>query len=213
MPIRYACVFLALTGAFAQPAPKLKLTNVKAEPATYKGKACIRITEAATGNAESAIASIEGSDFEDGVIEVELAGDTRPNADPTARGFTGMAFRLTPDGSSYEAFYLRPKNGRAEHQEQRNHSAQYISVPDFPWERLRKETPGRYESYVDLVPGEWTRMKIVVHGDKARLYVHGAEQPSLVVNDLKHGKSRGGIAYWVGPGTVAHFANLKITRE
>ena len=88
---------------------------------------------------------------------------------------------------------------------------QYISFPEFPWQKLRKETPSKYEAYVDLVPGEWNKVKIEVRGRKARLYVNGAEQPTLIVNDLKHGVSKGGIALWVGPGTVAHFSNLRVT--
>ena len=119
---------------------------------------------------------------------------------------------MAADGTRYECFYLRPKNGRSDDQLQRNHSAQYISAPEFLWQRLRSETPAKYETYVDLVPGEWTKMKIDVRGDKARLYVNGAEQPVLIVNDLKHGDSKGAIALWVGPGTVAHFANLRVTR-
>jgi len=95
---------------------------------------------------------------------------------------------------------------------QRNHSVQYICEPEFPWQRLRQETPGKYESYVDLIPGEWTPIKIEVRGDKARFYVHGSAQPTLIVNDLKHGHSKGSIALWIGPGTVAHFSNLRITR-
>jgi hypothetical protein len=94
----------------------------------------------------------------------------------------------------------------------RNHSTQYISHPDFPWHRLRKEFPEKYESYADLVPGEWTKLKIEARGDKARLYVHNAAQPVLVVNDLKQGQSQGQIALWIGPGTVAHFANLRVSR-
>ena len=54
-------------------------------------------------------------------------------------------------------------------------------------------------------------MKIVVDGTTAKLYVHGSAQPTLIVNDLKHGDSQGGVAFWVGPGTDAHFSNLKIT--
>ena len=54
-------------------------------------------------------------------------------------------------------------------------------------------------------------MKIEVHGDKARLYVNGAAQPTLIVNDLKHGRSKGAIGLWIGPGVVAHFANLVVT--
>ena len=88
---------------------------------------------------------------------------------------------------------------------------QYDSGPDYPWFRLRKETPGKYESYVDLVPGEWTPVKITVQGDKAKLYVHGSGQPTLIVNDLKNGITKGAVALWIGPGTIAHFSNLKIT--
>ena len=83
---------------------------------------------------------------------------------------------------------------------------------NFPGERLRSETPGKYETYVDLQGGAWNHVKIEVQGVKARLYVNGAEQPTLLVNDLKHGVSKGGIALWIGPSTVAHFANLKISR-
>lgn len=50
-----------------------------------------------------------------------------------------------------------------------------------------QETPSRYESYVDLMPGTWTRIKIEVHGDRARLYVHGQEQATMIVNDVKTG--------------------------
>jgi hypothetical protein len=94
----------------------------------------------------------------------------------------------------------------------RNHAVQYSSFPDFPWQRLRKEFPEKYESYVDLVPGEWTKVKIEVRGNRARLYVHEAQQPTLVVDDLKQGPSQGKIALWVGPGTVAHFSNLRVSK-
>jgi hypothetical protein len=101
-------------------------------------------------------------------------------------------------------------NGRANDQLQRNHSSQYVSYPDFPWNRLREENPGVYESYVDLDAGAWTRIKIVVAGIKAQLYVNGAEQPCLIVNDLKLGDSNGQVALWAGSDTEAYFSNLKI---
>lgn len=195
-----------------EPVTKLSLHNVKAEAVTYKGRKAVRVTDTAAPDLPDGAryAVVTGTEIHDGVIELDLTGDTLPGMGPTFRGFTGVAFRLVPDGSKYECFYLRPKNGRSDDQLQRNHSAQYISVPDFPWQRLRSETPGKYETYVDLVPGEWTKVKVDVHGDKARLYVNGTEQPLLIVNDLKHGDSKGAIALWVGPGTVAHFADLRV---
>jgi hypothetical protein len=196
-----------------EPVAKLKLQNVKADVVTYQGRSAVRITDAAAPNLPDGarLAIVAGTAFEDGVIEAELTGDALPGTPETVRGFTGIAFRVAPDGAKYECFYLRPKNGRSEDQTQRNHSTQYISVPDFPWQRLRSETPSKYESYVDLVAGAWAKIKIEVHGDKARLYVNGAAQPTLIVNDLKHGRSKGAIGLWIGPGVVAHFANLVVT--
>ena len=53
-------------------------------------------------------------------------------------------------------------------------------------------------------------MKIEVAGAKAKLYVNGAEQPCLIVNDLRLGDSRGQVGLWAFVATDAHFSNLKI---
>jgi len=141
---------------------KLELHNVKTEAVTYLGRSAMRVTDAGPEGLDDAgrLAVIPGSSFEDGTIEVNLSGDTAPNA----RGFVGVAFRVTADRSHFECFYLRPKNGRAEDQLQRNHSVQYISIPGFGWQELRTGSPGKYESYVDLLPGQWTHVKIQVAG-------------------------------------------------
>ena len=128
-----------------------------------------------------------------------------------ARGFIGIGFRLQSD--RFEYIYLRPTNGRADDQVRRNHSTQYSSHPDFSFAVSRKEAPEKYESYVDLEPGVWTRVRITVDGTKARLYVHGAPQPCLIVNDLKLGDSSGGVALWIGPGTEGYFTGLQIKAD
>lgn len=151
-------------------------------------------------------------DFHNGTIELEVAGQPAPGSSGGARGFVGIAFRANPEEGNYDCFYLRPTNGRAEDQERRNHSAQYISHPDYPWFRLRKETPSKYEAYVDLIPEEWTKVKIVVDGEKARLYVHGNEHPTIIVNDLKSGANgSGAVALWFEGSTIARYTNLTIT--
>jgi len=101
-------------------------------------------------------------------------------------------------------------NGRADDQLRRNHTTQYVSQPAFTWQRLREENPGVYESCVDIDPGAWTRIKIVVAGTKARLYVNGADQPCLIVNDLKLGETHGQVALWTGGNTEAYFSSLKV---
>ena len=191
----------------------LVLIGTKAVATTYKGRRAVRINEDLESRSKigSEIALVKGTDFTNGTIEAEVSGAPAAGAHAGARGFVGIAFRVKAEGSKYECFYLRPTNGRADDQLRRNHSTQYISSPDYPWERLRKENPGVYESYVDLEPGVWTNIKIVVDGVHAQLYVNGASQPSLIVNDLKLGESRGQIALWIGDGTEAYFSNLKIT--
>ena len=156
---------------------------------------------------------IDGTDFADGVIEAEIAGAPAAGAFAGARGFVGLAFRVQPDLKTYDAFYLRPTNGRADDQLRRNHSVQYISHPAWTWNRMRQETPGKYEAYVDLVPDAWTRVRIEVRGDTARLFVHGQPQPTLIVSDVKSGaRARGAIALWIDVGTVAHFRDLRVSR-
>ena len=89
-------------------------------------------------------------------------------------------------------------------------ATQYISHPEYPWHKLRKENPGVYESYADMVPGEWIKMKIVVLGKTAKLYLHESEQPCLIVNDLKKGESKGLLALWLHSSTVARYRNLVV---
>jgi len=202
----------------------LRSHNVTVVAVTYEGKRGVRLVVADSVRRAiegrpieqqqiETFAVVEGTDFNDGVIELEVAGAPAPGATGGARGFVGVAFRVQADRKTYDAFYLRPTNGRADDQVRRNHSVQYIAHPDWPWERLRRETPEKYESYVDLVPGVWTRMRIEVRGTKARLFVHGQSQPTLIVDDVKSGpEGRGALALWIGPGTVAHFRDLRVKR-
>jgi hypothetical protein len=211
-----------------ETAAGLRLHNVAAEPAVLDGRKGLRVTLSAetlrrfehmtdgeVNDIQARVgqyAVIEGIEFSDGVITAEVTGAPPPGASPLARGFVGIAFRLR-DGA-YDVFQLRMTNGRAEEQERRNHTTQYSSHPDWPWFRLRKEAPSRYESYVDLVPNVWTAIKIDVGGERARLYVHDQEQPTLIVNDLKSGARRtGAVALWVNAGTVAYFRNLTLTPD
>jgi len=192
----------------AQSVDQLTPHRVRLQSVEYKGKNAIRVTEDGdVGNGE-AYAIFKGAEFHNGSIEVELAGLPAASAGAGARGFIGIAFRLHND--KFEYIYLRPTNGRADDQVRRNHSTQYSSFPDFDFARSRKEAPEKYESYVDLEPGVWTRLRIAVQGTTAQLFVHGAPQPVLIVNDLKLGDSSGAVALWIGPGTEGYFTGLTI---
>jgi len=190
----------------------LDLRHVNADLVTYKGRRAVRLIEQDMNRSDGEpLAILRGSLFRDGVIETEIAGAPRPDAPADRRGFVGIAFRVEPQAERFEYIFLRPTNGRANDQLRRNHSTQYCAHPDYPWFRLREESPGVYESYVDLVPEEWTKVKIVVSKAQAQLYVNGADQPCLIVNDLKLGEGEGQIALWIGSGTEAYFSPVTVT--
>jgi hypothetical protein len=187
---------------------RLTAHRVKLESVEYRGKRAVKVVEDGSVANGEAYAVLNGVEFHNGTIEVELAGTPASGASEAARGFVGIAFRLRDD--KFEYVYLRPTNGRAEDQVRRNHSTQYGMFPDFDFAKSRQVAPGKYESYVDLETGAWTRYRLVVNGATARLFVHGAAQPALIVNDLQLGDASGSVALWIGPGTEGYFTNLTI---
>jgi hypothetical protein len=61
---------------------------------------------------------------------------------------------------------------------------------------------------------EWIKLKIVVKDTQAKLFINDNKQPSLIVNDLKHGaSSSGAIGLWVDVGTEGFFSDLKIQKS
>jgi len=198
----------AAAPASAQTPDRLIPHRVKLESVDYLGKRAVKVTEDGEVSNGEAYAIVKDAVFHNGEIAVELAGRPAAGAAEGARGFVGMAFRL--QNGRFEYIYLRPTNGRADDQVRRNHSTQYSAHPDFSFAVSRQQAPEKYESYVDLEPGAWTRYRITVEGTKARLYVHGADQPCLIVNDLKLGDATGSVALWIGPGTEGYFTGLTI---
>ena len=194
----------------------LELNNARALWLEYRGRRALKLSPLVGHEHDTdqeMMAIVPGSDFHDGVIEVDVSGARRSGYSTAEdvsgfKGIVGLTFRIR--GDSAERFYVRPENSRLDNQLFRNRSTQYESSPDYPWQRLRAEHPGEYESYVDLEPGAWTTLRIEVSGSKARLFVNGARQPCLVVNDLKHGDSHGPIALWARISSEAYFSNLRV---
>ena len=221
--IRELLVFLTLacSSSLAQQIAvtnpsSLELKNALAEVTSYRGAQALKLMEK-EADPGSAFAIVKNLTFRNGTIDVDVSGAPAKGAPESARGFIGVVFRMQADGSHFENIYVRPTNGRADDQLRRNHSTQYASAPDWPWERLREESPGVYESYADMVAGEWTHLRIVIKGTNASLYVGNPigdkPQPCLIVHDLKLGDKEGAVALWSGPGTEGYFRNLKITDE
>src|SRR3984957_14067967 len=183
--------------------------NVKTEAVKYLGRKSVRITM--QGEDRDGLALLPGTDFQDGVIEADIA--LKITTPPGVRypGFVGTAFRVRPDESHYELFYLRPGNSQAPDQPMRNHSVQYSSEPGFGWYRLRREWPSVYESHADLSKETWTKVRIEVAGRSAKLFVNGSDKPSLVVEGLKGEDLHGAVGLWSFTGEESYFSNVRIT--
>ena len=165
-----------------------------------------------TGEDEATYAKLIGSEFQDGVIEVQVLSRLLPDAPEHARGFIGMAFRIDEQDTEFESFYVRPINSRCDIQLRRNRTVQYFSYPNFKYFHSRETNPGEYESYVDIGLDEWIDLKLVVEGAYGKLYINKAEQPALVVNDMKHGaNAKGALGFFVDIGTEGFFRNLRYT--
>ena len=136
------------------------------------------------------------------------------NAPDFARGFIGVAFRINDSNTKFESIYIRPVNARVDDQVRSNHSIQYYSYRDYKFDRFRKESPEKYESYADMEMNKWISTRIEVRDAQAKLFVNNNQQPSLIVNDLKHGaSSSGAIGLWVDVGTEGFFSDLKIEKR
>jgi hypothetical protein len=209
-----ASCLLAETPTSVQTFPLRNTTGliapeVKAEAVKYLGRESVRITM--EGEDHAGLALLPGTDFQDGVIEADIA--LKITTPPGVRypGFLGIAFRVKPDASRYELFYLRPGNSEGADQAMRNHTVQYVSEPDFGWYRLRREWPSIYESHAEVAMETWTKVRIEVAGRTAKLYLNGSAKPSLVVDGLKGEDLHGAVGLWGFTDEEAYVSNVRIT--
>lgn len=185
----------------------LTVTGGKAEPVEYQGRKSVHLT---TEKGE-VFAFLKGIQFQDGVIETDLALKTTTAPGVRNPGFLGIAFRASNDASHYEMFYVRPGNSISPDQAMRNHSVQYVSAPGNDWYKLRRQWPWVYESWAELRPETWARIRIEVHGRSAKLYVNGSKLSSLVVDGMTGEDLSGGVALWSTSGEEAYFSNVTVT--
>ena len=151
---------------------------------------------------------LDGVDFTDGAIECDILGKSAPRGS----SFLGLAFHGVDD-TTFDCVYFRAFNFRAENPENASHAVQYISHPQWTWQKLRAEKTGQYEKPITPAPDgdAWFHAKIVVRGRKVSVFVGDSAQPSLEV-ELLNDRTSGRIGIWGGDaGDGGHFANLRIT--
>ena len=159
------------------------------------------------GVSYSSIGWLKGVTFSTGSIDFDLRG-----RDVYQQNFLGIAFHGS-DTTAYEAVYFRPFNFQTPDALRHKHMVQYISAPDYPWERLRKEHPLVYENTIAPAPDpkQWLHAHIVVTNDEVIVYVNHSTTPSLKVKRL-NGNNEGGLALW-DMYYAGDFANLVIKND
>ena len=157
------------------------------------------------GEGSAGFVRVENLVFADGTIEFDARGKK-----VVQRSFLGVAFHGA-DAKTYDAIYFRPFNFRSDDPVRRAHAVQYISMPAQTWQKLRGQSPGKYEAAITPAPDPdgWFHARVVVAWPKVSVFVNDAKEPSLEVNQLSD-RTRGWLALWVDV-SGGDFANLKIT--
>jgi hypothetical protein len=148
---------------------------------------------------------LAGANFSEGTIDVDLRG-----SNSFLKSFVGIAFHGV-DSSTFDVVYFRPFNFRNPDTARHNWGVQYMSLPDFPFNKLRAEHPLVYEHAVTPVPSpdDWFHAHIVVAHDSITVYVNHSNEISLQVPILGN-RHDGRIGLW-SDELPEDFANLVIT--
>jgi hypothetical protein len=151
------------------------------------------------------VAYYQGLEFANGTIEFDARGK-----DVYQKSFLGVAFHAV-DARTYDAVYFRPFNFRADDPARHSHAVQYISHPEFTWQKLRAEQPLKYEQPVSPAPDPngWFHVRVVVASPQVSVFVDNAAKPCLVVGQLSTRK-KGLVGFFVGNGSGGDFASLRI---
>ncbi|HTK20240.1 MAG TPA: hypothetical protein VL442_12020 [Mucilaginibacter sp.] len=147
-------------------------------------------------------------DFSYGTIELDIRGRNE-----FLKSFPGTAFYAADTSRNYDVIYFRPFNFRHTDPVRRTWSVQYMSLPQYGYDRLRKKNTCQFESEIipNPKPEDWIHVRVVVTKDSIKVYVNGMDKPSLSVRTLQ-GRSKGMFGLWTD-GTVAEFANLTIKKD
>lgn len=182
----------------------LKVFNRSVTSFSDGGRKGIRLSDRLSEARGDGVAYVEGVEFANGSIELDIRGK-----DVREQSFVGVAFHGV-DGTTYDAIYFRPFNFKAEDPARRSHAVQYISSPTYMWQKLRTEHPGMYENTVNPVPDPngWFHVRVVVASPKVSVFVEGGKEPSLVVSQLSE-RGKGLTGLWAD-NFGGDFANFKI---
>jgi hypothetical protein len=199
-----SCVAVMI--ATAQVAKPVDLANARLRPVNRE----MRVAEGGAIHVSAkdgpGVVWIEGTDFGEGTIELEVRGK-----DVLQQSFVGVAFHRKDD-QTYEAVYLRPFNFQATDPARHNHAVQYMMVPEFDWPVLREKFPEEFEHSVaaSIKPTDSVPLRVAVKGGRVQVFAGSGTSPTMDVRKLGQ-LDRGLIGLWVGNNSDGDFANLRVT--
>lgn len=135
---------------------------------------------------------VKDVELTDGVVEVDIAFTDE-------RGFIGLLWRLL-DAGNHEQFYVRP------HQSGKPDANQYTPAFDGLTSWQLYHGPG-YGAPVEYRFDEWNRIRIVVSGRQAEVYVNDLSRPALFIPELKRDVEAGriGLNAFTAPARFSAF--------
>lgn len=189
----------------------VEAVNVKYQKEFLDDQAVIKVVKAnkLMEFDENTYVKIADSVFHNGIIEVKMLSRLLADAPDFARGFIGIAFRISEDDSSFESFYVRPTNGQSSDPIRKHRAIQYFSYPKYTFDYFREKGITEYEGSADIELNEWINLKVIVTDERAEFFVNG--QQVLLVDQLKHLDSQGQVGLFVDIGTEGYFKDLHIT--
>ncbi|MCK4871577.1 MAG: SMP-30/gluconolactonase/LRE family protein [Phycisphaerales bacterium] len=160
----------------------------EADVVTHLGRTCL------VGSAY-----ITDAEFTNGVIDVDIAVDG-------SRSYPGIVFRVQPDGNC-ERFYIRPHRAGLYPD-----ALQYTPVFGGVacWQLHHGDG---FTASARFPIDQWFHLKMEICGTQARVFINDADEPALVIHDLKQGRSTGSVGL-VGPRNgTAWFSNFRYTAD
>jgi hypothetical protein len=207
----FSCL-LSACASQAQKTQKYNLSELlKDGKLLYTPAQQVSVIDAVNGQGVTAkgVVLLKNVIFSTGSIDVDLRG-----RDVLQQSFLGIAFHAV-DTTTYEAIYFRPFNFQSTDTDRRKHMVEYISEPEYPWYRLRKEHPLVYENTVTplLKPTDWFHVHIVVGAAEVTVYVNHSTVASLKVKKLSN-RASGYVGLWTDALVLnGDFANLEIVNK
>lgn len=135
--------------------------------------------------------------FENGIIEFDLA-----STGEKVRAYPGLMFRIQSPGN-FERLYLRPHRASL-YPDAIQYTPCFNGVDSWQLYNGAGFTAGS-----SFPANQWLHFRLEVSGTQARLFWIDMNQPVLLITDLKHGQSSGGIGLICNPDQTVFFSNFR----